>query len=345
MTRPTKKKPSTPAVDRPVPHEGCGCHLCASLREVFSSAVEDAYEVRRLIAPDDGPSTSTSIEGSLASLVSLKRGYERDLPADDPDTVEHEHKRGIAVGLQMAVDLIRRETGLSVVDPVPPRTRRGRAAAKAKATSTAKADAAKADAARATATAEAAETDVDDEVRHHLATHVSLDKMELAILRAAAHRHPAPSSDRQLAVLAGYRQSGSFRTALASLRALEMFSSERDGSHRVNRLTPSGLARAGSVRPIERGPAMLLFWQGRLDKAEGAILGASVALTRERPGPNAVTGSITDQEIAEYCGYTQSGSFRTALASVRALGLVDRRTNRCADVFLPDRDRRTNGGE
>lgn len=67
------------------------------------------------------PNGQQWLEERVQILVKLKRGYQASLSDDDPDTVEHEHKRGIVAGMQMAIDKLCAVNEIKVDDPPPPK--------------------------------------------------------------------------------------------------------------------------------------------------------------------------------------------------------------------------------
>ena len=128
------------------------------------------------------------------------------------------------------------------------------------------------------------------------------------------------STSAQIAVLAGYSvTSGGFGQALAGLRALGLIEGGAVGMS----ATMEGIERVGVVDPMPRGDALVALWRGKLDTAAGNALDAVVDLAKVSPNP------ITNQQIADQTGYSlTSGGFGQALATLRAMKLIEKRTNR-----------------
>jgi len=141
-------------------------------------------------------------------------------------------------------------------------------------------------------------------------TPTTLGKCEHAILNVLATRKPSKTTVEQVAILAGYRLSGSFNAALARLRADNLIA----GPGSDLEITPAGIREAGPVTPLPKGRDLVAYWQRQLGPAEGRILG--VVATHPR--------GITVEHIADATGYQRSGSFNAALAKLRKLELITR---------------------
>ena len=284
------------------------CERCRAIGRVLADLIQGA-----------GP-TATSVSGGVSvsvdefdarvrSLVLLKRAYERDLPSNDEDTVEYEHKRGIVAGMQIAVDKLCAELGVEVHDPPPPRTRKRTRVASSSTRVEDGSTAATRRSVRATGA-----TGTED-----------LTKAQAAILRAAVQRHPRSSTDAQLAVLGGYSvTSSSFSNAVSALRCAGYLS----GAPTSRLATKDGVERADHVEKMPRGPALIAFWQGKIQKAEAVILGTIVDMTRNTAGD----APLDKQVIANESRYSiASSSFSNALSKLRTLRLIDRATHRCVE--------------
>lgn len=139
-----------------------------------------------------------------------------------------------------------------------------------------------------------------------------LGKCELAILNVLGTRRPQTTTIEQVAILARYRQSGSFNGAIARLRADGLIA----GTGSALEITTEGVRRyPGAFTTLPKGPELLHYWQAMLGSAEGKILGVLVA-ARGR--------GLTVDEIADATNYQQSGSFNGALAKLRKLELINR---------------------
>lgn len=176
------------------------CERCGAIEALIRKALGLTDPAVTTVAA--APATIAAVgnlEARLQALVSFKRAFEQSLSENDPDTVEHEHARGIAVGLQMAVDRIRHATNIRVDDPTPRKARRKK--------SNGAADGA----------LPRVET-MNESVRTpEISTPPS--PYALSLLYVAAQRHPSPSTDEQIAVLSGRsRRSSSFTEAMSVLR-------------------------------------------------------------------------------------------------------------------------------
>ena len=79
---------------------------------------------------------------------------------------------------------------------------------------------------------------------------------------------------------------------------------------------------------MPRGPALVAFWQGKIQKAEAVILGTIVDMTRNTAGD----APLDKQVIADESRYSiASSSFSNALSKLRTLRLIDRATHRCVE--------------
>jgi hypothetical protein len=143
---------------------------------------------------------------------------------------------------------------------------------------------------------------------------VSLGKCEIAILGVLGTRRPQKTTLDQIAILSGYRQSGSFNGAIARLRAEGLIV----GRGEAIEITRAGEGQyPGTFTQLPHGKALLHYWQSKLGAAEGKILGVLVW---------ARGSGLSVDEIAEKTGYQQSGSFNGALAKLRKLELISRST-------------------
>jgi hypothetical protein len=146
------------------------------------------------------------------------------------------------------------------------------------------------------------------------------ERTRARILRALKQREPDASTAKQIALMAGYSMrggqgSGSFRSALAKLRAAGEILKEGNRF----RLTTRGHDAAGPVPPLATGGARLQFFAGLLGACAGSVL-QRVTL--------AYPAGVDVAELREVLGYSTkgngSGSFRSALADLRALDLLVR---------------------
>lgn len=137
-----------------------------------------------------------------------------------------------------------------------------------------------------------------------------LGKAELAIL-AVLSQYPAGCEINKLALLAGYKVGGGFRTRLSTLRTADLIAGENT---EVMRITPAGLAQ-GPFRPLPKAGAPLReYWLNnkRLGKAEKAV----IMVLAQRPA------GLTIEPLATAAGYEVGGGFRTRLSTLRTAGLI-----------------------
>jgi hypothetical protein len=139
-----------------------------------------------------------------------------------------------------------------------------------------------------------------------------LGKCEKAILTALAQRqrNRPPASRSELGALTGYSPGGgAFSSSLSKLRGLGYIESSGDSYN----ITPSGHDALGPFEPLPTGEELLMYWAGRLPKAERAIF---IVLKEIYPR------SLYKQEIAELSGYAIGGAFNNALSALRTKKLI-----------------------
>lgn len=134
-----------------------------------------------------------------------------------------------------------------------------------------------------------------------------LGRCELAILAVAAWRKT--STQTQVAVFSGYRQSGGFRNALGRLRSLGYIVGGRDDI----RITPAGRDHSLAGPPPRPGRDLLSYWVGQLEKCEREIL-----QDLAEHGPAA-----SKEALAKRTSYQVSGGFRNALGKLRTMELIE----------------------
>jgi hypothetical protein len=156
-------------------------------------------------------------------------------------------------------------------------------------------------------------------------TNGALPRAEREILRAIAQRAPKSTTRAQASILSGYSvRSSSFSNALGALRTMGYV----DGRGDDNSVTDAGIAALGKFEPMPTGIRLVSYWQGRLPKAEAALLDAAVAAY---PKP------ITRDALSRATGYsTTSSSFSNAIGALRGLQLLHGRGDdirASADLF------------
>jgi hypothetical protein len=150
-----------------------------------------------------------------------------------------------------------------------------------------------------------------------------LSRCERKILTAAAQidGQVGSPSEEVLLLLTGYRPSGSWNEALASLRS----SGFLDGTS----ITEDGALAIGRLDPLPRGDALVSYWEQKLGRCPGAILRYLV----ENTGAGE---AIAEDDVREATGYRPSGSWNEALSDLRKLHLLAPR----GDLCIPDDTRR-----
>lgn len=131
------------------------------------------------------------------------------------------------------------------------------------------------------------------------------------ILVALAQRHPKKSSARQVRLLSGFKNSGSFSTYISKLRGLAYL----EGTTKELEITNAGLAALGDdYDQIPQSPEERLeFWCAQFGQGPAKILRQLYEWYPER---------ATKDELLEATGYANSGSFSTYLSKLRTADLV-----------------------
>jgi hypothetical protein len=138
----------------------------------------------------------------------------------------------------------------------------------------------------------------------------TLDKCARAILVVLA-QYDGGCSIGKISLLAGYRQSGSFMSALSSLRTQGYLIGNNS---EYMRITPAGIAELGDFTPLPAGADLAQYWlqHPSFDLCSRKILGQLVATPE---------GLLID-DLADRTGYSQSGSFMSALSALRTAGVL-----------------------
>lgn len=134
-----------------------------------------------------------------------------------------------------------------------------------------------------------------------------LQGIDCKLLQALATH--GPSSEKRLAILAGYRRSGTFSGALTRLRQGGYV--KKASGH--NAITDLGRPFV-SHKPLPSGQALMEYWCDRLGPCATSILEVLVRAYPEDVKPAA---------LAEATRYSLSGTFSGTQTKLRALGLVD----------------------
>lgn len=138
----------------------------------------------------------------------------------------------------------------------------------------------------------------------------ALGKCERAILRVLAC-YPDGCESGRLTLLSGYRFSGGFKNALATLRTEGYMEGANTG---VMRITETGLSALGSFDPLPQGDALAQYWLSHVSfgKCERAILQALLDHPR----------GLDKDRLCEVTNYEFSGGFKNALANLRTAGVL-----------------------
>lgn len=137
---------------------------------------------------------------------------------------------------------------------------------------------------------------------------VVLQGIDRKLLQALAMH--GPSSEKRLALLAGYSRSGSFSAALTRLRKGGYIHKTGAG----NEITSIGRPLVSGWTPLPTGQALMDFWSTRLGPCGTSILEVLV-----RAYPN----EVRTPDLAEATRYKTSGTFSATQTKLRALGLMD----------------------
>ena len=135
----------------------------------------------------------------------------------------------------------------------------------------------------------------------------ALQGIDRKLLQALATH--GPSSEKRLAILAGYARSGTFSSAVTRLRKHGYMRKTSSG----NEITSDGRPFV-SHTPLPVGQALMDYWSARLGPCGTSILEVLVRSYPEEVKPAA---------LAEATRYSLSGTFSATQTKLRALGLVD----------------------
>lgn len=149
-----------------------------------------------------------------------------------------------------------------------------------------------------------------------------LSKCARAVLNVLAQRGHA--SDSQLSALSGYRSTSStFANGLSELRVAGYL----DGAPERRQVTAAGRKANGPIEPLPKGPALLSYWEHRLEKCERSMLEAVFR-----------AGTISRVELSKRTGYRETSStFANGISGLRTLDLIHGPNGgdlTIADVFM-----------
>lgn len=135
-----------------------------------------------------------------------------------------------------------------------------------------------------------------------------LQSVHYAILAALAAK--PEKTAQQVAIIAAYVQSGTFNSAIADLRAVDMV----EGSPLLQ-LTSYGKSKAIDVGHKYDGRSLRVAWSQKL-----GALGAKIIEVLHAHKSVATSG-----DLAALCKYVQSGTFNSMIAKMRRMGLVTKK--------------------
>ncbi len=151
-----------------------------------------------------------------------------------------------------------------------------------------------------------------------------LNRCERAILTVLVQRNGKSTTERQLAVLTGYRRSGNF---FAAIRAVKTAGLAEGKAHSLS-VTPLGLETLPDEELPAPGEELVRYWMAKLPKTESVLLGQFV---------DHYPKYLFVDELASRSGYQVSGSFLAALRTLRTIELVERHpTDRRLERASPD---------
>jgi hypothetical protein len=143
-----------------------------------------------------------------------------------------------------------------------------------------------------------------------------LSRCERKILTASAQIGGDPSED-VLLLLTGYRHTGSWIEAMASLR--------RSGFLDGTRITEEGMRAVGPVEMLPRGEQLIAYWEQKLGRCAGSILRYVIDFD----------AAVPEEIVLEATEYKKSGSWIEAVSKLRKLHLLTPR----GDFRIPDETR------
>lgn len=129
-----------------------------------------------------------------------------------------------------------------------------------------------------------------------------LSRCERKILTASAQIGGNPSED-VLLLLTGYRHTGSWIEAMASLR--------RSGFLEGTRITEEGVRAVGPVEMLPRGESLVSYWEQKLGRCAGSILRLLIQ-----------NDALPESEVLDATGYKKSGSWIESVSKLRKLHLL-----------------------
>lgn len=150
-----------------------------------------------------------------------------------------------------------------------------------------------------------------------------LPKGQKAVLTALA-MYPEGRTQRQVALLCGYKQSGGFRNIIYALRGQGYLV----GSPERLQITRGGADALGPFEPLPTGHELYEWWMsnGKLGKGGKAVLEHLVDIYPE---------SMDQEDVADAVGYEHSGGFRNIIYRLRGLELIaGDKTSLCASEEL-----------
>ncbi len=187
-------------------------------------------------------------QGALRAIVKCIRAYRVDLNTFVPDSDEYKQQRGMIDGMQMAVDILCKASGVAVDDPLP----RGRTPPRHEALPVVKV---------VKVAADAADTSTP--------TPKGVLSSQVSTLTAIVQAGSVGIDHTSIRVLVGLARS-TVRRLLRELRAAGLV--ERGGLGEI--ATAAGRAALPDLKPLPKGAALLQHWIGKLPEPNATILRA-----------------------------------------------------------------------
>jgi hypothetical protein len=283
------------------------CETCRAVHDLTGTRL--TREKRKLppILEDASVKAPPLTSAHVQKLVKLRRAYEagsKEGTIGGKVANKDDKTFGIVAGLQLAIDSLSHDLGVTVDEPrrqgaLPPRLPSPRRHQ----VNGASPDEPKDD-----------DESKDDDDR-------ALSKLQATLLGVLAGADE-PITLTQLMIMSLYAPSGEVTKALARLRARELM----DGNGATNWATPEG--RSAVPKITRTRPELLAAWLKKLKTLDARLLEASIALAETEEA------QVSTGKLIEASGYASSGAVTKALARLRRRGFILKRTNLPNPIFL-----------
>lgn len=295
-----------------------------SLLPVATSAVVQAPDVR-----PDVRGVGGDLRDRLQALVSVRRGYEVQTPED---TLEAMVTQGIVTGLQMALDQLSHDYGITLDDPMRKKRRAPEEKVKGAILEPLRRDpppatspsSAPPQAPRSSSSSNGAAKEAGN---GKSTSHSG----ERALLTAIAQYGAAGVTLSQLTAVTDYTKS-TIRTYLPRLKERALYQEHGSGKTKRMVVTKAGLTELGpKFKPLPRGLELQEYWREHLPEGERRCFDLAL---------RAYPKSITSAELVEALDYTDS-TIRTYLPKLAKRQIVDLESGgmRAASILFDVGDR------